>query len=160
MGYGMNKFFKEFRDFAFKGNVMNLAVGVIIGAAFQSVVSSLTTNILSPIIGLFTRQNFDSLQLEVFGITLKYGAFITSVINFIIMAFVVFLLIRVMNFAISLEKKPEAPKPPTVKQCTFCFSEINIKATRCPACTSQLEAVSSPRPSLLSKAESGLSQGR
>ena len=156
----MKKFLQEFRDFAFKGNVMNLAVGVIIGAAFQGVVTSLTQNILSPIIGLFTRQNFDSLQLEIFGITLKYGAFITSVINFIIMAFVVFLLIRIMNLAISQEKKPEAPKAPTVKQCPHCFSEINIKATRCPACTSQLEASSSPRPSLLSKAESGLSQGK
>ena len=135
----MKKFLQEFRDFAFKGNVMNLAVGVIIGAAFQSVVKSLTDNILSPIIGLFTRQNFDSLQLEVLGITLKYGAFITSVINFIIMAFVVFLLIRVMNIAISLEKKKmETPAPATVKQCTYCLSEINIKATRCPACTSHL----------------------
>jgi len=154
----MKKFLQEFRDFAFKGNVMNLAVGVIIGAAFQSVVTSLTQNILSPIIGLFTRQNFDSLQLEVLGITLKYGAFITSIINFIIMAFVVFLLIRIMNFIMSLEKKPEDPKEPAVKQCPHCFSEINIKATRCPACTSQLEAVPSPRPSLLAKAESGLPQ--
>jgi len=135
----MRKFMKEFRDFAFKGNVMNLAVGVIIGAAFQGVVSSLTENILSPIIGLFTKQNFDSLKLEVLGITLKYGAFITSLINFIIMAFVVFLLIRFMNTVMSSDKKePEAPKPPEKKQCTFCFSEIDIKATRCPACTSQL----------------------
>ena len=139
----MKKFLKEFKDFAFKGNVMNLAVGVIIGAAFQGVVTSLTVNILSPIIGLFTKQNFDSLQLEVIGVTLKYGAFITSLINFVIMAFVVFWLIRVMNILLTFDtrkKKPEAPKP-TKKQCTFCFSEIDIKATRCPACTSQLDAV-------------------
>ena len=137
----MKKFLKEFRDFAFKGNVMNLAVGVIIGAAFQGVVSSLTENILSPIIGLFTKQNFDSLKLEVFGVTLKYGAFITSIINFIIMAFVVFLLIRIMNIILALEKKePEVIKP-TKKHCPYCCSEIDIKATRCPACTSQLEAV-------------------
>ena len=161
MEYGMSKFLKEFRDFAFKGNVMNLAVGVIIGAAFQSVVSSLTDNILSPIIGLFTKQNFDSLKLEVFGVTLKYGAFITSIINFIIMAFVVFMLVRIMNIAMSLDKRHEAPKPPTVKQCPYCLSEINIKAARCPACTSQLEAVAAPpRPSLLAKAESGLVQGK
>jgi len=134
----MGKFLKEFRDFAFKGNVMNLAVGVIIGAAFQGVVSSLTENILSPIIGLFTRQNFDSLKLEVLGITLKYGAFITSMINFIIMAFVVFLLIRFMNRIMSFDKnEPEAPKPPAKKQCTFCYSEIDARATRCPVCTSQ-----------------------
>ena len=161
----MNKFLKEFRDFAFKGNVMNLAVGVIIGAAFQGVVSSLTDNILSPIIGLFTKQNFDSLKLEVFGVSLKYGAFITSIINFIIMAFVVFLLVRVMNIIMSLEIKKqekhaeEAPKP-TVKQCPHCFSEINIKATRCPACTSQLEVPPSKKPSLLAKAQSGLLQGK
>ena len=137
-GHNMKKFLREFRDFALKGNVMNLAVGVIIGAAFQGVVSSLTENILSPIIGLFTKQNFDSLKLEVIGVTLKYGAFITSVINFIIMAFVVFLLIRVMNIILTWEKKLETPKSPSTKICAYCFSVINIKATRCPACTSQI----------------------
>jgi len=136
----MKKFLKEFKDFALKGNVLNLAVGVIIGASFQGVVSSLTENILSPIIGLLTRQNFDSLKLEVLGITLKYGAFITSVINFIIMAFVVFLLVRMMNRLLTIgQEKPKAPAP-TKKQCPYCFSEISIKATRCPACTSQLES--------------------
>jgi len=135
----MKKFLKEFKDFALKGNVLNLAVGVIIGASFQGVVSSLTENILSPIIGLLTRQNFDSLKLEVLGITLKYGAFITSVINFIIMAFVVFLLVRIMNRLLTIgQEKPKATAP-TKKKCTYCFSEIDIKATRCPACTSQLE---------------------
>ena len=135
----MKKFLKEFKDFALKGNVLNLAVGVIIGAAFQGVVSSLTENILSPIIGLLTRQNFDSLMLEVLGITLKYGAFITSVINFIIMAFVVFLLVRIMNQILTIgQEKPKAA-PPSKKKCAYCFSEIDIKATRCPACTSQLE---------------------
>jgi len=134
----MKKFLKEFKDFALKGNVLNLAVGVIIGAAFQGVVSSLTENILSPIIGLLTRQNFDSLMLQVLGITLKYGAFITSVINFIIMAFVVFLIVRTMNKILTIgQEKPKDPIP-TKKQCAFCFSEIDIKATRCPACTSQL----------------------
>jgi len=134
----MKKFFKEFKDFALKGNVLNLAVGVIIGAAFQGVVSSLTENILSPIIGLLTRQNFDSLTLEILGITLKYGAFITSVINFIIMAFVVFMIVRVMNKLLTIgNDKQKAPL--TTKKCDYCFSEINIKATRCPACTSLLE---------------------
>ncbi|MDR2595823.1 MAG: large conductance mechanosensitive channel protein MscL [Treponema sp.] len=134
----MRNFLKEFKDFALKGNVLNLAVGVIIGAAFQGVVSSLTENILSPIIGLFTRQNFDSLVLEVLGITLKYGAFITSIINFIIMAFVVFLIVRIMNQILTLGQEP--PKAlPAKKQCAYCFSEIDIKATRCPACTSKLE---------------------
>ena len=133
----MKKFLNEFKDFALKGNVLNLAVGVIIGAAFQGVVSSLTENILSPIIGLLTRQNFDSMMLEVLGITFKYGAFITSVINFIIMAFVVFLLVRIMNKILTLgHEKQKAPL--TKKKCNYCFSEIDINAIRCPACTSQL----------------------
>jgi large conductance mechanosensitive channel len=135
----MKKFLNEFKDFALKGNVLNLAVGVIIGASFQGVVSSLTENILSPIIGLFTRQNFDSLKLEVLGITLKYGAFITSMINFIIMAFVVFLLVRIMNQILTIGHEKQKAPPPVKKQCVYCLSEIDIKATRCPACTSQLE---------------------
>ena len=135
----MKKFLNEFKDFALKGNVLNLAVGVIIGAAFQGVVNSLTVNILSPIIGLLTRQNFDSLMLDVLGITLKYGAFITSVINFFIMAFVVFLIVRIMNKILTIgQEKPKEPVS-TKKKCTYCFSEIDIKATRCPACTSLLE---------------------
>ena len=136
----MKKFLNEFKDFALKGNVLNLAVGVIIGAAFQGVVNSLTVNILSPIIGLLTRQNFDSLMLNVLGITLKYGAFITSVINFFIMAFVVFLIVRIMNKILTLgQEKPKDPVP-VKKKCVYCFSEIDIKATRCPACTSLLES--------------------
>ena len=136
----MKKFFNEFKDFALKGNVLNLAVGVIIGAAFQGVVSSLTENILSPIIGLLTRQNFDSMMLEVLGITLKYGAFITSVINFIIMAFVVFMLVRIMNKILNIgHEKQKAPI--TKKKCNYCFTEVDINATRCPACTSLLEKV-------------------
>ena len=135
----MSKFFKEFKEFALKGNVMNLAVGLIIGAAFQGLVSSLTDNILSPLIGLLTGQNFDLLQLEVLGVTVKYGAFVTSVVNFIIMAFVIFMLIRAMNKISNVGNKAHEDPEPTKKQCAFCFSTIDIKATRCPACTSQLE---------------------
>jgi len=131
------KFFQEFKEFALRGNVMSLAVGVIIGSAFQGVVRSLTDNILSPIIGLFTRQNFDSIELNVVGITLRYGAFITSVINFIIMAFVVFLLVRAMNKLLSLgEQKKEAPAP--ARLCPYCKTVLHPEATRCPACTSEL----------------------
>jgi len=133
----IKKFLQEFKEFALRGNVMSLAVGVIIGSAFQGVVSSLTDNILSPIIGLFTRQNFDSLSLSVLGITLRYGAFITSVINFIIMAFVVFMLVRAMNILLSLgEQKKEAAAP--ARLCPFCKSALHPDATRCPACTSAL----------------------
>ena len=130
----MKSFFEEFKAFIAKGNVMNLAVGVIIGAAFQGVVASLTDNIISPIIGLFAGQNFDYLVLEVFGITLKYGAFITSLINFLITALVVFLMVKAMNRF----EKPAATLMPA-RKCPFCFSEIHDDATRCHACTSPLE---------------------
>ena len=132
----MKKFLEEFKTFALRGNVMSLAVGVIIGSAFQGVVASLTDNLLSPIIGLFTRQNFDTLQLGFLGITLRYGAFITSVINFIIMAFVVFILVRAMNKLLSLGEQKKEPAPPRL--CPFCKTALHPEATRCPACTSQL----------------------
>ena len=133
----MKKFLQEFKEFALRGNVMSLAVGVIIGASFQGVVASLTENILSPIIGLFTRQNFDSLQLSVLGITLRYGAFITAVINFIIMAFVVFMLVRAMNRLLTLgEQKKEPAAPPRL--CPYCKTALHPEATRCHACTSEV----------------------
>jgi len=133
----MKKFLQEFKEFALRGNVMSLAVGVIIGSAFQGVVKSLTDNILSPIIGLFTRQNFDLLELNVVGITLRYGAFITSVINFVIMALVVFMLVRAMNRLLALgEQKKEPPAP--ARLCPFCKTALHPDATRCPSCTSEL----------------------
>ena len=135
----MKKFFQEFKEFALKGNVLNLAVGLIIGAAFQAIVTSLTGDILSPLIGLLTGQNFDTLQIEVLGATITYGAFITSVVNFIIMAFVVFLLVKGMNKIMSVGKKPEEAPEPTTCKCPFCTTEISLTATRCPACTSQIE---------------------
>jgi large conductance mechanosensitive channel len=145
----MKQFLQEFKNFALKGNVMNMAVGVIIGASFQGVVTSLTQNILSPIIGLFAKQNFDSLVLKFWDVEIKYGAFITSVANFFIMAFVIFLMVRAMNAFRDLSDKkrkeflsppppPPPPAPPSVKKCPYCFSEIDIKASRCPHCTSQI----------------------
>ena len=128
---------REFKEFALRGNVMSLAVGVIIGAAFQGVVSSLTDDILSPIVGLFVRQNFDSLELNALGTTLRYGAFMTAVLNFVIMAFVVFLLVCAMNKLLAAgerEKEPPAPE----RLCPFCMSALHPNATRCPACTSRL----------------------
>ena len=136
----MKKFFSEFKEFVLKGNVLNLAVGVIIGAAFQNIVSSLTDNILSPIIGLFLGQSFDSWTLNIFGVEIKYGAFITSIINFLIMAFVVFLLVKFVNKMMSLNQKPEEAKEPDTRKCPFCTTEISINATRCPACTSEITA--------------------
>ena len=132
----MKKFFTEFKEFALKGNAINLAVGIIIGAAFQGVVTSLTNNILSPIIGVFTGQNFDSLEVNFFEVSIKYGAFITSVVNFVLMAFVVFLMVRAMNRVLALNKKE--PAPPTTRKCPYCMTEIDINATRCPHCTSNI----------------------
>ena len=132
----MKKFINEFKEFALRGNVINLAVGVIIGSAFQGVVTSLTDNILAPIIGLFARTDFTDMQLELFGATLRYGAFITTVINFAIMALIVFLLVKGMNkLSEPLVQEKEEKK---TKRCPYCMTEIDKQASRCPACTSQL----------------------
>lgn len=134
---------KEFKEFALRGNVLDLAVGVIIGGAFQKLVTSLTTNLISPILGCFTEVDFSGWALKIGNLNLTYGAFITDVINFIIMAFIVFLIVKFMNKLSNLGKKeePVAEAEPTTKVCPHCFSEINIKATRCPCCTSELETV-------------------
>ena len=136
----MRKFLREFKEFALRGNVMDLAVGVIIGAAFQKIVNSLVTDIITPLIGLFAKQDFNDLVLTIFGVDIKYGAFITNVLNFIIMAFIVFLIVKAMNVLASLgKKKEEAVEEVTTKQCPYCCSEIDIKAVKCPHCTSDLE---------------------
>lgn len=136
----MRKFLREFKEFALRGNVMDLAVGVIIGAAFQKIVNSLVTDIITPLIGLFAKQDFNDLVLTIFGVDIKYGAFITNVLNFIIMAFIVFLIVKAMNVLASLgKKKEEAVEEATTKQCPYCCSEIDIKAIKCPHCTSDLE---------------------
>lgn len=137
----MKKFFGEFKKFALRGNVMDLAVGVIIGAAFQSVVSSLTDNLINPIIGIFTGADFsDSLKvtLPFTEATLNFGAFITAVINFIIMAFVIFLLVKGMNKLADLGKKDEPEAAPATKKCPYCCTDIPAQATRCPNCTTEL----------------------
>ena len=136
----MKKFFEEFRKFISKGNVMDMAVGIIIGGAFTSIVSSLVNDVINPILGLFGGMNFDQLTWNITGdVTLYSGKFITAVINFLIMALIVFLMVKVMNKAMSRIQKTEPPKTPTTKKCPFCKSEIAIEATRCPHCTSQLE---------------------
>ncbi|MBE5970224.1 MAG: large conductance mechanosensitive channel protein MscL [Lachnospiraceae bacterium] len=139
----MKKFFGEFKEFIMKGNVMDLAVAVIIGAAFQGIITSLTDNIISPILGLFGGVNFDQLVAKIGDVEIGYGAFITAVINFVIMALVIFIMIKIVRAASNagkkLIKKGEKAPEPTTKECPFCFSEINIKASRCPNCTSILD---------------------
>ncbi len=135
----MKKFMKEFKEFVSRGNAMDMAVGIIIGGAFTSIVSSLVEDIINPILGIFGGMNFDQLSITLMGnATLNYGKFITAVINFIIMAFIVFLIVKVMNSASThfSKKKEEAPK---TKKCPFCKTEIDIEAIRCPHCTSMLD---------------------
>ena len=134
----MKKFLEEFKAFALKGNVMDLAVGVIIGGAFQAIVTSLVGDIITPIIGIFASTDFSNLIATVNGSEVKYGAFITAIINFIIMAFIIFCIVKGLNKLAEGKKKEEANEP-TEKTCPFCQSTISIKATRCPHCTSALE---------------------
>ena len=134
----MKKFLEEFKAFALKGNVMDLAVGVIIGGAFQAIVTSLVGDIITPIIGIFASTDFSNLIATINGSEVKYGAFITAIINFIIMAFIIFCIVKALNKLAERKKKEEANEP-TEKTCPFCQSTISIKPTRCPHCTSALE---------------------
>ena len=138
---GIKNFFADFQAFVNKGNVLDMAVGIIIGGAFKDIVTSLIDNIISPLIGLIFKADFNYVAIHVLGVDIKIGAFITGVINFVVMAFVVFLIVRGVNFLRELGKKKEeeAPAPaPNTKKCPYCCTEIAIEATRCPHCTSQL----------------------
>lgn len=135
----MKKFFGEFKEFVLRGNVLDLAVGVIIGAAFQGIVKSLTDDIISPILGVFGGVNFDQLAFTFNNVTFGYGKFLTAIINFLIMALVIFIIVKLVNKVMSIGKKPEPKAEPTTKKCPYCFSEIDIKATKCPHCTSDIK---------------------
>lgn len=136
----LKKLLAEFKQFIAQGNVIDLAVGVIIGTAFKDIVTSLTDNLISPLLGIIGGANFDMYSLSIFGAEFRYGAFITSVINFLIMAAVIFALVKVVNIVMSLgKKKEEKVEEETTKTCPFCCSEIDIKATKCPHCTSDVE---------------------
>lgn len=144
----MKKFFEEFKTFALKGNVMDLAVGVIIGAAFQNIVTALTGSFINPLIAVVTggvghdadgNPVYLGGQFSVNGVVFDYGAFASAVINFIIMAFILFVLIKAVNKLMAVGKKPETPAAPTTKKCDYCCSEIAIGAKRCPSCTTVLD---------------------
>ena len=138
----MKKFISEFKEFISKGNVMDLAVGAIIGGAFQSIVNSLVNDIIMPLLGVITGGlDFSHLSVSVGEATITYGNFISAVINFLLMAIVLFSIIKAMNKARAATKKPAEKKPaaPTTKKCPYCFSEIDINATRCPHCTSEIK---------------------
>jgi len=125
---------KEFREFAIRGNVIDLAVAVIIGGAFGKIVTSLVDDIIMPIIGLLIGGiDFKSLAFQIGSAKVTYGSFIQNVVDFIIIAFVIFLIVRAMN-----RFKKQEPTTPTTKECPHCFTTIPLKATRCPNCTSEL----------------------
>ena len=137
------KILKEFKEFISKGNVLDMAVGVIIGGAFTAIVNSLVNDIFMPLLGLLTGgMNFAGLSLrlgENDADVLQYGAYIAAVINFLLIALVLFLVIKAINRLRNL-KKAEPDKPaPVVKVCPYCKSEIALEASRCPRCTSVLE---------------------
>ncbi len=139
----MKKFMAEFKKFISRGNVMDMAVGIIIGGAFTSIVNSLVNDIINPILGIFGGMNFDQLAVTIPAlgggeVTLTYGNFITAVINFLIMAFIVFSIIKAINATSSRFEKKEEPAAPTEKECPYCKTKIAVAATRCPNCTSML----------------------
>jgi len=143
---------KEFKDFAVRGNVMDMAVGVIIGGAFGKIVSSFVSDVLMPPIGLLmgevdfsnlfinlSRQHYDTLAQakEAGAAVISYGVFMNTVIDFLIQAFVMFMLIREMN---KLRPAPVQPEPTPTKTCPFCYTTIDARATRCPNCTAELNS--------------------
>jgi len=142
---------KEFKEFALRGNVIDLAIGVIIGAAFGKIVSSLVNDILMPPIGLLLgKVDFSNLYVSLTGekfksladaqaagaATLNYGIFLNNVIDFIIVALVIFILVRQIN---RLTTKPAPAAEPTTRECPYCITQVSVKATRCPNCTSELK---------------------
>ncbi len=131
----MKKFLNEFKEFAMRGNVIDMAVGVIIGAAFGKVVTAVIDIFLQPLL-----DSLPKMETGGTGFTGSLLAFVGVLVEFILTALVLFLIIKAMNKAKNLRKKPEAPAAPTTKTCPFCLSEdVPIKATRCPHCTSQLD---------------------
>ena len=138
----MKKFLEEFKKFALRGNVLDLAVGVIIGSAFTGIVTALTTDFINPLLNFVMTSDHTAGQLGDTGVAWTLGgavsAFLTVVVNFIITAFVLFCLMRGINKLMSLGKKPEAPAAPTTKECPYCKSQIPLLATKCMYCTSTI----------------------
>ena len=134
----MKKFMEEFKKFICRGNVMDMAVGIIIGGAFTAIVNSLVTDIINPLLGLFGGTNFDNLEWNITGdVVLAYGKFITAVINFLIMAFIIFVLVRTINKISEKKRKKEEPTAPTTKKCPYSKQDIAVDATKCKNCTWQ-----------------------
>ncbi len=145
----MKKFFGEFKKFISRGNVMDMAVGVVVGGAFTAIVNSLVKDIINPVLGLFGTANLENLKWvikttgegeDMTEVALMYGSFISAVINFLIVAFVLFCVIRTMNKVQDGLKKPEEPAAPAKepRKCPYCMSVVDDNATKCPFCTSAI----------------------
>ena len=148
----MKRIIQEFKEFINRGNVVDMAVGVMIGAAFKGIVDSVVNDLISPIIGIIVKQDFTTLKIvlkeaviaadgiteEVPEVAIRYGAFIMAIINFLIIAVILFLMVKMINSLREIGKKKveEVEEEPTTKICPYCKSEISIDATRCPHCTS------------------------
>lgn len=127
---------KEFRSFVMRGNVLDLAIAVIIGGAFGKIIASLVNDMLMPVIGLVMGGiNFSELSITVGAAVIKWGAFVQTILDFLIVASVIFLIVKTANKM----KKAPPPADPITKECPHCFTTISIKATRCPNCTSELK---------------------
>ena len=131
----MKKFIEEFKAFALRGNMMDMAVGVIIGGGFTGIVTSLTDNFINPILNLVTRAEMYTLR----DVVRFASRFASDLVNFVILAFILFCLIKGINKLMTLGQKKEEPAAPVTKKCPYCLSEIPIQATRCPHCTSVVE---------------------
>lgn len=144
--------FKEFKEFAMKGSMVDLAIGIVIGAAFGKIITSLVSDVIMPPIGLLLgKVDFASLFIDLSGkgyatlaeakaagaATINYGLFLNTLIDFIIVAFIIFLIIKQINRM----KREEAPAPPDTKECPYCYTVIPVKATRCPNCTAEIKTV-------------------
>ncbi len=136
-------FMDEFKTFIMRGNVLDMAVGVIIGGAFTAIVTSLNEDILTPVLGVFGGTDFSNLVITLgsgdAAPVIRYGNFITALINFVIIAFTIFLLIKLINSISDKMSKKEKEVKPTTKKCNYCQSDIAIEAKRCPLCTSILD---------------------
>ena len=148
----MKKFLGEFKTFALKGNMIDLAVGMIIGSAFTGIVGSLVNDIFMPLLSVFTGKiDFNNLMIVLGSgdnaATINYGTFLTQVVNFLVISFVIFLLVRQINKLQRLHAKEEV-KEETEKECPFCKTRISIHATRCPHCTSVLEGAGEVLPDM------------
>lgn len=150
----MRKLFHEFREFAIKGNAIDLAVGIVIGAAFSTIVTSLVNDVINPFLSLITgkidfshrfialsKQHFNSItEAKAANVpTLNYGLFINNVISFFIVSFIIFLIVKEINNLRRKRDQSSTTPDPTTQKCRFCFSEIPVQATRCPNCTSELK---------------------